>query len=154
MTGPENHLDSCEFATKLLAADRLRAAPDGSDVRVLVSLGGSASMAHFEIGPGQTSVAVRHRTVEELWFVLGGRGAMWRRDSGGREKFVELRAGTSVSIPLGTHFQFRSFGHEPLSVVGVTVPGWPNDPDAPDEAIAVDGRWEATLEPGPGLGRG
>lgn len=152
MTTPETHPDLREFATTLLAADRLRAAPDGSDVRVLVRLGDSASMAHFEIGPGQTSVAVRHRSVEEVWFVLGGRGAMWRRDAAGDEEVVELRAGTRVSIPRGTHFQFRSFGHEPLAAVGVTVPGWPVGPAAPDEAIAVEGRWEATLEPGPGLG--
>jgi mannose-6-phosphate isomerase-like protein (cupin superfamily) len=153
MTTPETDPDSREFATTVLAADRFTAAPDGSDVRVLTRLADSVSMAHFEIGPGQTSVAVHHRSVGELWFVLRGRGAMWRRDAAGGEEVVELRAGTSVSIPLGTQFQFRSFGHEPLSALGVTVPGWPIDPAAPDEAIAVRGRWEATLEPGPGLGR-
>ena len=36
-------------------------------------------MAHFELPPGETSTAVAHRTVEEVWFFLGGRGEMWRR---------------------------------------------------------------------------
>jgi mannose-6-phosphate isomerase-like protein (cupin superfamily) len=142
----------CEFATAVLAADRLTAAPDGSDVRVLLRLGDAASMAHFEICPGQTSIAVWHRTVEELWYVLRGSGAMWRRDTAGAEAVVELRTGTCLTIPRGTQFQFRSFGHEPLSAIGVTVPGWPIEPDAPDEAIRVDGRWPATLAAGPGLG--
>ena len=53
-------------------------APDGSDVRVLLSLGGG-SMAHFELAPGRVSAAVVHRTVEEIWYVLAGRGEMWRR---------------------------------------------------------------------------
>jgi len=33
-------------------------------------------MAHFHLPAGQVSRAVRHRTVEEIWFVLSGRGEM------------------------------------------------------------------------------
>lgn len=40
-------------------------APDGSEVRVLLSSNGG-SMAHFQLPPGQVSRAVRHRTVEEI----------------------------------------------------------------------------------------
>jgi mannose-6-phosphate isomerase-like protein (cupin superfamily) len=33
-------------------------------------------MAHFELGPNQTSKAVTHRTVEEICFFISGRGQM------------------------------------------------------------------------------
>ena len=45
----------------------------------------------------------------------------------------------SVTIPLGTHFQFRAVGVEPLMIVGVTMPPWPGD----GEAVVVPGTWEA-----------
>jgi len=56
-------------------------APDGSDVRLLVA-SVSASMAHFALAPGATSVAVAHRTLDELWYFLGGTGEMWRAPKG------------------------------------------------------------------------
>jgi mannose-6-phosphate isomerase-like protein (cupin superfamily) len=34
------------------------------------------TMAHFELGPGEESNAVAHRTIEELWLVVRGRGEM------------------------------------------------------------------------------
>lgn len=91
-------------------------------------------MAHFELGPGRTSLAVRHRTVEEIWFFLGGRGEMWRRQ-GSAEEIVPVDAGVCLTIPVGTEFQFRSFGYEPLAAIGMTMPPWPGD----DEAIFVEG---------------
>jgi len=111
-------------------------APDGSAVRVLVALGGG-SLAHFELSPGQTSVAVRHRTVEELWYFVGGRGEMWRRAADGSETVDAVEAGVSLDIPLGMSFQFRALGDEPLRAVGVTMPPWPGE----DEAELVDGPW-------------
>ena len=91
-------------------------------------------MAHFELRPGETSQAVRHRTVGEIWFFLGGRGEMWRRLDG-YEEIVPVDAGVCLTIPVGTEFQFRSFGYEPLSAIGVTMPPWPGD----DEAVLVRG---------------
>jgi mannose-6-phosphate isomerase-like protein (cupin superfamily) len=61
------------------------------------------SFAHFQLPPGATSFAVTHRTVEETWFILGGRGEMWRKQ-GDREEVVTLDAGVCLTIPLGTHF--------------------------------------------------
>jgi mannose-6-phosphate isomerase-like protein (cupin superfamily) len=119
-----------------LPAEPDAVAPDGSAVRVLLALGGG-SMAHFELAAGQTSLAVRHRTVEELWYFLGGRGEMWRRDPDGREAVDAVEPGVSLDIPLGTSFQFRALGAEPLRAVGVTMPPWPGD----DEAELVDGPW-------------
>lgn len=115
-------------------------APDGSDVRVLLSVAGG-SLAHFELGPGQTSTAVEHRTVEEVWYFVRGRGEMWR-SSGDREEVVEVSAGVCVTIPVGTRFQFRAAGSEPLAAVAATIPPWPGD----DEATPVEGPWEPTVK--------
>jgi mannose-6-phosphate isomerase-like protein (cupin superfamily) len=110
-------------------------APDGSGVRVLLQLGGG-SMAHFELAAGQVSRAVAHHSVEEIWYVLHGHGQMWRRQ-GQRAETVDLSSGICVSIPAGTHFQFRAGGGGPLAAVGVTMPPWPGDA----EAYEVPGAW-------------
>jgi mannose-6-phosphate isomerase-like protein (cupin superfamily) len=127
------------FDTKRLTVARDDVAPDGSDVRVLLGLK-RGGMAHFELAPGQTSTAVTHRTVEEIWFFLSGRGEMWRKQEG-REETVPVESGVCLTIPLGTHFQFRSFGYAPLAALGVTMPPWPGK----GEAIVVQGRWEPTV---------
>ncbi len=121
------------FQTMRLPPGPTTQAPDGSDVRVLLSLEGG-SMAHFELRPGATSEAVRHRTVAEVWYVLAGRGEMWR-ELDGRSLTVGLVPGTCLTIPAGTRFQFRALGDEPLQVVGVTMPPWPGN----DEAVLVEG---------------
>jgi mannose-6-phosphate isomerase-like protein (cupin superfamily) len=107
-------------------------APDGSAVRILerVSRG---SMAHFELAARATSLAVRHRTVEELWYFVSGRGEMWLSDSG----VVEVGPGVSLAIPVGVAFQFRSLGDAPLCAVGTTMPPWPGE----HEAEVVEGPW-------------
>lgn len=128
-----------KFDTKRLPVPRDAVAPDGSDVRVLLGLR-SGGMAHFELAPGETSTAVTHRTVEEIWFCLSGRGEMWR-STAGHEEVVVLEAGVCLTIPLGTRFQFRSFGHEPLAAVGVTMPPWPGE----GEATVVEGKWQPTV---------
>ncbi len=127
------------FETKYLPVERDAVAPDGSDVRVLLGVKGGG-MAHFELGPNQTSKAVTHRTVEEIWFFLSGRGQMWRQQNG-QSQIVDVYPGLCLTIPLGTHFQFRSFGYEPLSAIGVTMPPWPGE----GEAIIVNGEWQPTL---------
>jgi mannose-6-phosphate isomerase-like protein (cupin superfamily) len=127
------------FATRQIgeAADVL--APDGSEVRILCQTG-RGSMAHFTLAPGTIAKAVAHRTVDEVWYVVSGRGRMWRRH-GDREEIVEMRAGLSLSIPLGTHFQFRADGAAPLAAVGVTMPPWPGE----DEAYIIEGPWQPTV---------
>jgi mannose-6-phosphate isomerase-like protein (cupin superfamily) len=125
-----------DFDTMQLPGQPDAAAPDGSDVRELLHLG-RGSMAHFELAPGRVSRAVAHRTVDEIWYILHGQGQMWRRQ-GQRQETVPLSPGTCVSIPVGTHFQFRASDGAPLTVVGVTMPPWPGD----DEAYEVPGTWE------------
>jgi mannose-6-phosphate isomerase-like protein (cupin superfamily) len=130
------------FDTKRLPVARDAIAPDGSDVRVLLGLNAGGT-AHFELAPGETSIAVSHRTVEEIWFVLSGRGEMWRKQ-GGDEQVVPIDSGVSLTIPLGAHFQFRSFGYEPLAALGVTMPPWPGE----NEAFEVKGKWTPTIKRG------
>jgi mannose-6-phosphate isomerase-like protein (cupin superfamily) len=108
-------------------------------VRILLGLEGGG-MAHFELSPGEISTAVTHKTVEEIWFFLQGRGEMWRRQNG-EETIVPVDPGVCLTIPLGTEFQFRSYGHEPLAAIGVTMPPWPGE----GEAVVVRGKWEPTV---------
>ena len=114
-------------------------APDGSEVRILLALAGG-SMAHFLLQAGQVSRAVRHRSIDEIWYVLSGQGEMWR-SHGGREAVLPLSSGTCLTIPVGNRFQFRCLGTEPLAAVAVTMPPWPGD----GEAELVDGKWDPTV---------
>ena len=123
------------FDTRQLPDAPDAVAPDGSEVRVLLQLG-RGSMAHFELGAGQISRPVAHHSVDEIWYILQGRGQMWRRQAQ-RQETVLLYAGTCVSIPAGTHFQFRADRSSPLAAVGVTMPPWPGA----DEAYEVPGVW-------------
>lgn len=127
------------FSSKPLSADPDGFAPDGSEVRLLSGLPG-ASMAEFRLPPGAVAAAVTHRTVSELWFVLAGHGQIWRAQHD-REEILDLTPGQSLTIPLGTHFQFRNAGGEALRILGVTMPPWPG----PDEAVPVDGPWSISL---------
>lgn len=128
------------FDTKRLPVKPDDVAPDGSDVRILLQLK-RGSMAHFEIAPGAISIAVAHKTIEEIWFFISGRGEMWRKLHG-RGRIVPVEPGLCITIPVGTHFQFRSFGYEPLAAIGVTMPPWPG----PDESYDVKGKWNPTVE--------
>jgi mannose-6-phosphate isomerase-like protein (cupin superfamily) len=125
------------FDTARLPGAPQAVAPDGSDVRVLLQLGGG-SMAHFELGSGRTSRAVAHHRVDEIWYILRGHGEMWRRQ-GDRQETVALEPGTCLSIPAGTQFQFRAAAGGPLAAVAVTMPPWPGD----DEAYPIGGAWPA-----------
>ena len=127
-----------DFETRRLPAVPDIVAPDGSDVRVLLSTA-RGGMAHFELAGGCASEAVRHVTVDEIWFVLSGRGEMWRRGNG-REEVVALEPGVCITIPVGTHFQFRASDGKALEAVGVTMPPWPG----PSEAVRVPGKWTKT----------
>lgn len=110
-------------------------APDGSEVRVLLAAAGG-SMAHFRLQPRQVAKAVRHRTVDEIWYVLDGHGALWRAWDGQAET-VALSPGVCIAIPVGTTFQFRALDAEPLDILGVTMPPWPGA----EEAEFVEGVW-------------
>lgn len=127
------------FETKRISATPDAIASDGSEVRVLcqVSRGG---LAVFSLPPKAVARAVAHRTIEEVWYFLSGRGRMWRKLND-QEEIVEVAAGVSITIPTGTHFQFRCDGDETLSAIGATMPPWPGEA----EAYPVEGAWPATI---------
>jgi mannose-6-phosphate isomerase-like protein (cupin superfamily) len=128
-----------QFETRRAADAPDSIAPDGSEVRILCGLS-RGGMAVFSLRAGAVSRAVAHRTVEEIWYFLAGQGRMWRR-LGPHEEIVEVGPGLSLSIPTGTHFQFRCDGSEPLSAIGATMPPWPGE----GEAYAVEGPWQPTV---------
>ena len=128
------------FDTTRLPVLVTEVAPDGSDVRLLLALPGGV-MAHYELAPGKVSAAVANRTVDEIWFFVSGSGEMWRLQSG-QEETVPVEAGVCITIPLGTHFQFRSIGYEPLAAIGVVMPPWPGE----GEAMVVEGKWKPTSD--------
>jgi len=127
------------FEAKSLPAMPDVTAPDGSQVRILLALRGG-SMAHFELSPGETSKAVMHRTVEEIWFFLSGLGEMWLQNEE-QEQVLSVSAGVCLTIPLGTRFQFRACGSQALSAIAVTMPPWPGG----EEARTVEGKWPPTV---------
>ena len=127
------------FATRRISETPDVIAPDGSEVRLLAA-SARGSMAHFRLSAGATSRAVRHRSVEELWFFTGGKGLMWRQ-LGEDEATVGVAAGISVTIPVGAAFQFRATGDSPLDAVAVTMPPWPGAA----EAEPAEGIWQATV---------
>lgn len=99
----------------------------------------SGAVAGFELAPGEASTAMLHKTVEAIWFILKGRGEVWQRREG-REEIQKLRAGSCLTVPVGTPFQFRARGKSPLSAMGVTAPMGPGAGDAD----TVPGKWEPT----------
>ena len=123
---------------------RISSAPDaialdGSEVRVLCSLP-RGSLSFFSLLPKVVAKAVAHRTIEEVWYFVSGYGRMWRR-LGQQEEIVDIGPGVSITIPTGTHFQFRCDGLEPLTAIAAVMPPWPGE----GEVYQVQGEWEATL---------
>ncbi|MGE0623509.1 MAG: cupin domain-containing protein [Pseudomonadales bacterium] len=116
------------FQTRMLPERVDEIAPDGSEIRRLCR-SDRASLVHVLLPPEQVSSAVRHRSVEELWYFLSGRGELWRSHAG-REEVVAVSAGVAVTIPVGAAFQFRALGTEPLAAVCMTIPPWPGDVEA------------------------
>ena len=108
-------------------------APDGSEIR-FVQATARGSVVHCTLPPGAVTVAVQHRTVEEIWFFLGGVGEVWRRDETA-ETVLAVGPGASLTIPVGSSFQFRTVGDGAVDL-----------PDRDDAAMAGRrrsgaGRW-------------
>ncbi|HUG80852.1 MAG TPA: cupin domain-containing protein, partial [Bryobacterales bacterium] len=89
---------------------------------------------------GRISLAVAHKSVEEIWYFLEGRGEVWRKQ-GEDEEVTTAVPGVSLAIPAGAHFQFRNTGAIPLRFLCVTVPAWPGE----DEACRVEDHWAVEL---------
>lgn len=97
-------------------------------------------MIHSTVPPQQVNRATVHATVNEFWFVLEGRGEIWR-DDGTESGVTVLVPGTTIDIPAGTAFQYRNVADTDLTFICVTMPPWPGD----DEATRVEGIWQPTI---------
>jgi mannose-6-phosphate isomerase-like protein (cupin superfamily) len=119
-------------------------APDGSEIRFLVPpppaaagrrpppdrAARTASLVEVRLPQGQRSRPVRHRTVEELWFVVTGSGRLWRRAPDGGERSDAMEPGGAFVIPTGWAFSFSAAGQEDLVFLCHTSPPWPGAEEA------------------------
>ncbi len=111
-------------------------APDGSEIRLLVAEGEGAtraSLCEATLPAGQISRPVRHQTVEEIWYVLAGRGEIWRCPPDvdpTSVAAVEVGSGDALVIPTGWSFQFRAAPDHPLRFLCFTCPPWPGAAEA------------------------
>lgn len=124
--------------TRKLPREYTVLAPDGSEIRELVAVKGG-SMVHCTLPPGAISMAVKHLTVEEVWYFIEGQGQVWRK-SESAESVLDVHPGVSLSIEVGTHFQFYNTGAENLCFVIVTLPPWPGE----QEAVRVADYWDVS----------
>ncbi|MFH0730303.1 MAG: cupin domain-containing protein [Pseudomonadota bacterium] len=129
-------MGSCPtYETIVLKRNADYLSPDGSEIRCLPVMKGGG-ICHCTLPAGKTSSAVKHKTVEEIWYFLEGKGEVWRLHND-HTKIVEVGPGISLTIPVGTHFQFRNTGSDPLRFVIATMPPWPGA----DEAVRVENHW-------------
>jgi mannose-6-phosphate isomerase-like protein (cupin superfamily) len=112
--------------------------PAGAEIRYLIE-GDTGNMIHSTVPAGQVNRATVHATVSEFWHVLAGEGEIWRQDGTGEETTV-LRAGVSIGIPVGTAFQYRCTGTDPLQFLCISMPRWPGN----KEATFIEGPWNPT----------
>ena len=128
--------------TRAFPSDPDARSPAGAEIRYLIE-GPTGNMIHAIVPPGQVNRATVHATVSELWHVLAGEGQIWRRDDTGEETTV-LERGVSIDIPVGTAFQYRCTGVDPLQFLCVTMPPWPGN----TEATFVEGPWQPNAPEG------
>ena len=124
-------------------------APDGSEIRLLVDCRQGAvksSLVEVTLGPGEVTRPIRHRTVEEIWYVLEGTGKVWRCPPDADPETVspvDVATGDALVIPIGWRFQFSAGASSALRFLCHTTPPWPGE----NEAVQVEwgGLGEATV---------
>lgn len=113
--------------------------PAGADIRFIMD-GPTGNMIHSTVSPRQVNRATVHATVREFWYILEGRGEIWR-DDGVENSVTVLVPGTSIDIPPGTAFQYRNVSDDDLKFICIAMPPWPGD----SEATYVDGPWPPSI---------
>jgi mannose-6-phosphate isomerase-like protein (cupin superfamily) len=114
-------------------------APDGSEIRLLADArhgGSTSSLVEVTLGSGEVSRPVRHRTVEEVWYVLEGSGKVWRCPPDAAPEsvtLIDVTPGDALVIPTSWSFQFSAGPDSPLRFLCHTTPPWPGD----DETVPV-----------------
>ncbi len=131
------------------ASDGVIIAPDGSRVRLVLTEEHGAtrcSVVEVTLEAGAASRPVRHKTVEEVWYVLSGRGEVWRCPpdvSAQGEVPMGVEAGDALTIPTGWAFQFRAGPDVDLRFLCVTMPPWPGMEEAVE--VPEGSPWNPTL---------
>jgi mannose-6-phosphate isomerase-like protein (cupin superfamily) len=118
-------------------------APDGSEIYALgeappdagaaaagPAVPHRASLVEVRLPAGTASRPVRHRTVEEIWYVLEGRGRVWRRPPDAPDVFTDVAPGSVLVIPTGWAFQFAASEGGQLRFLCFTSPPWPGADEA------------------------
>ena len=100
-------------------------APDGSQIRLLVTDARQASLVEVTLAAGQVTRPVRHRTVEEIWYFLEGEGRVWLAGA-----FHDVGPGSRLVIPTGAPFQFAAGAEVRLRFLCYTSPPWPGAEEA------------------------
>jgi mannose-6-phosphate isomerase-like protein (cupin superfamily) len=119
-------------------------APDGSDVYFRVIDAEHASLVEVVLAPGMVSRAVRHRTVEEIWYFLAGTGQVWTRSPDGKsDETRHIAPGSTVTIRTGWEFQFSADTGSVLRFLCFTSPPWPGEDEA--EPVSGGGLGRATV---------
>ena len=132
-------MPSC-WATMFLPERHSAIAADGSEVRVLLAMGGGSTV-HCTLPPAtgaspRVSLSTVNVGIDEIWYFLEGRGEIWRKNDETSET-VAVNPGVCLTIPAGTVFQFRNTGREPLVFLCITMPPW-----RPGTNVKVDDcRW-------------
>ena len=132
-------------------SDEAIIAPDGSEVRLLLTDTHGAracSIVEVSIGPGSVSRPVRHRAVEEAWYIIAGTGRVWRcppNTDPGSCPAMAVTPGDAVAVPVGWAFQFSADRHEELRFLCITMPPWPGAEEAID--VETGGLGAPTLSP-------
>ncbi len=125
-----------KFETKQIPEKYDYLAPDNSEIRLLPNVKGGG-LCHCTLPPGNISQAVKHRSVDEIWYFIEGEGEVWRELNNEKE-ITKVRPGIAITIPVGTHFQFNNTSDKPLKFIVVTMPPWPGE----EEAVRVQDYWK------------
>jgi mannose-6-phosphate isomerase-like protein (cupin superfamily) len=80
--------------------------------------------------------------VEEIWYVLAGRGDVWRCPPDGdptQIAAITVEPGATLVIPTRWRFQFRAAAESSLRFLCVTTPPWPGPEEAQPAAAGALG---------------
>ena len=95
----------------------------GSEIRPLVDRTTSAitqcSLAEEILLPGQTVTPHHHREIEEIYYIVEGRGVMTVGD-----EQQEVAAGDAVYVPRGHRHTLSNTGAEPIKLLLVCGPAF------------------------------
>ena len=97
--------------------------PHGSAIRPLIDRTTSAitqcSLAEETLPPGCAVTPHRHREIEEIYYVVSGRGLMTVGD-----ETREVSAGDAIYVPRDHRHSLRNTGSEPITLVLVCGPAF------------------------------